>query len=140
MGRALSRYMPVDMAILSIVELVLSFTVIHFMLDLPPIGGTLASGSLLADGAGDLGRLAPGHLGLLKHGNDLATLLALTGIGVTVMTEFRQPEICLDRRRLLVAAGLAGVVAFPMFLFISSGFVQGGTTVRLLWLSKILGV
>jgi exopolysaccharide biosynthesis polyprenyl glycosylphosphotransferase len=131
MGRALSRYVPLDMAILSVIELILSFMVIHFMLEMPAISVPLASAGALADGT----RLSFG-----RHGNDLAAILAIVVIGVTVMTGFRYPEICLDRRRLLVSVCIAGVVAFPMFLLMSGGFVQGSATVRILWLTKILGV
>jgi len=130
MGRALSRYVPLDMAILGLIEIAVSFTVIHLMLSLPSPAAALAGTGLLA-----------GAVAMVTHqGNELAAALALSVGGVTLITGFRQPEICLDRKRLLGAACLAGLVAVPMFLLLSGGFVQGGTTARLLWLGKILGV
>ncbi len=130
MGRALSRYVPLDMAILGVIEIAVSFTVIHLMLSLPSPTAALTPTGLLA-----------GAVTMSTHqGNELAAALALAVGGVTLIAGFRQPEICLDRRRLLGAACIAGIVAVPMFLLLSRGFVQGGTTARVLWLSKILGV
>jgi exopolysaccharide biosynthesis polyprenyl glycosylphosphotransferase len=118
------------MAILSVIEFALSFTVIHFMLEMPSTSGPTVATNQLVDGT----------ISAAYQGNDMAAVLAFIVGGVTLMTGFRQPEVCLDRKRLLAAACIAGVVAFPMFLLMSSGFVQGNTTVRVLWLTKAFGV
>ena len=66
-GRYLSRYLPLDVAILSVIEFVLSFTVIIFTLD-PP----LAAGSLSI-----VNPLTEGTVSTTFAGGDLAAILRL---------------------------------------------------------------
>jgi exopolysaccharide biosynthesis polyprenyl glycosylphosphotransferase len=131
MGRTLSRYLPLDVAILSVIEFVLSFTVIIFTLD-PP----LAAGSLSI-----VNPLTEGTVSTTFAGGDLAAILA-SSIGgvVTLITGLRWPEFCLDRKRQFRAACLAGIVALPMFSLMRGGVVQGSTEVHDLWLTGLFGV
>jgi exopolysaccharide biosynthesis polyprenyl glycosylphosphotransferase len=70
---------------------------------------------------------------------ELAAVLAFLVSGMIVLTGLRQPASRLDRERLLAAACVAGIVAFPMIVPLSHGIVQGRAAVRGPRLIEILG-
>jgi len=99
MGRALSRYVPLDMAILSVIEFALSFMVIHFMLDTPSLTW------VQMEAAVSLG----------SPGNGLAAALAFIVGGASLISGCRHREFYLQPKRLLSTVCLATIIAFPIF-------------------------
>jgi exopolysaccharide biosynthesis polyprenyl glycosylphosphotransferase len=100
MQRALAHYVPREMAVLGLVELILSFMVIYTILELT---GTPA---WLAEGIGSLPGTSAAPAAMLA--------LAITAIGLPI--GLYQPEVCLDRRRLLPATCLAAALIFALLL------------------------
>jgi exopolysaccharide biosynthesis polyprenyl glycosylphosphotransferase len=118
MQRAMAHCVPREMAILGLVEFALSFALVYAALRTstapPAVSGLVATLS----GATPFGTPVFGAL-LFGDGIGLAALIALS-IGVIDLTVgLYQPEICLNPRRLLPAAGLAALFAFAAVLFIS---------------------
>jgi exopolysaccharide biosynthesis polyprenyl glycosylphosphotransferase len=100
MQRAMAQYVPREMAVLGLVEVALSFLVIYIILD---VSGTpdWISGSLR-------NLTAP-----------TAAAAALFAIGISLIAlpiGLYQPEVCLDRRRLLPATSLAAGLIFAALL------------------------
>jgi exopolysaccharide biosynthesis polyprenyl glycosylphosphotransferase len=102
MQRAMAQYVPREMAVLGLVEVSLSFLVIYVILN---VNGTpnWISGSLRS-------LTAP-----------TAAAAAMLALGISVIAlpiGLYQPEVCLDRRRLLPAAGLAAaLICAALLLF-----------------------
>ncbi|HEY1932183.1 MAG TPA: exopolysaccharide biosynthesis polyprenyl glycosylphosphotransferase [Acetobacteraceae bacterium] len=106
MTRVLAHYVSVETAALGVFELALSFLIIDVLLN--AFGGIEVLGASSAVVAGDA--------------TALAALLALTTAGIAATIGLYRPEICLERRRTLVAALTAGIVAFPVLLLVSNGY------------------
>ncbi len=127
MTRALGRHVSPEMILLGLGELALAFLIVYVML-------TAASGSPLpatlprADGAA------------LSAANsfDLAAVLALTIAFAAAAIGLYRPEICLERRRLLMNAMAAGIVAFPAALLVSGGSGISLSQYVAVWLAKVL--
>ena len=67
---------------------------------------------------------------------NLSVMLALTVGAIAVVIGLYRPAVCLERRRLLVNVGIAGILAFPALLLVS-GFLHVDLSVGyLLWLAK----
>src|SRR5262245_5692705 len=122
MTRVLGRMMSLEMAVLGLCELALSFLAIYTILTMP---GALAP---LADTS---------RTGLPDSAN-LAAVLALTIALTAAAIGLYRPEICLERRRLLVNAGVAGILAFPVVLVVSGSFHVGPSRYAVVLLAKIL--
>src|SRR5215469_11252557 len=97
MTRVLGRLMSLEMAVLGLCELALSFLVIYGMLAMPGVLPALAE----ASGVG------AAHAASLGTAN-LAAMLALTIVCTAAAIGLYRPEICIERRRLLINAGVAG--------------------------------
>ncbi len=124
MTRTVGRYVPVEMAVFWLLELLLSFAFIYLMLSAPPLFGR-------------------GGVGLAGLGSELssanhAALLAVTIGGCAVAIGLYRPEICFDRRRLVLNAALAAVVAFPAALAVNHQFSLGLGRAYPIWLTKVL--
>ncbi len=100
MQRAMAHYVPREMAVLGLVELILSFAATYVILQ---TGGTPA---WMAECLGGLPGTSAAPAAMLAFA---ISLIALP-IGLY------QPEVCLDRRRLLPAACLAAVLVFAALL------------------------
>lgn len=124
MGRPPSQSVPADIALLCVIELGLSFVVLQLMLATPYISMPFAAGAI----------------NLIRPGENLAAVIAAFIGLVTIVIGLYHPEIRLNRAKLLGAAGVAGLVAFPLFLIMSAMYVEGSTAARSLWLVRILGV
>jgi len=108
MQRAMAQYVPREMAVLGLVELALSFTVIYLMIQVSAATAWMPE--------------RPGRL----PGNSvaLAALIALSigliGLGLGLY----QPEVCLNRKRLLPATCLAAVLTFAVLLAFGGGLAE----------------
>jgi sugar transferase (PEP-CTERM system associated) len=135
MTRVLGRLMSLEMAALGLCELALSFLVIYGMLQMPDVFPTLVEAS----------NVAAAHAKSHDIAN-LAAVLALTIVLTAAALGLYRPEICAERRRLLLNAGAAGLLAFPAVLIVSGCFNVGWsrhsvlllTKVQLVWLICIL--
>ncbi|WP_428486051.1 exopolysaccharide biosynthesis polyprenyl glycosylphosphotransferase [Rhodopila sp.] len=123
MRRAMSRYVPLDVAVHCVMEFVLSFMVIQHMLDTPDSGILLTNGSI----------------SLMHPVNYLTAVLTFTICAVVVGISSFQSTTRPDTAKLLGAACLAGLTAFPLFMLLSGLFIEGSATARGLWLARILG-
>lgn len=126
MTRVLTRLMVLEMALLGLCELALSFLVIYAMLTMP--GAT----SLQATASGTA------HTGLDTV--NLAGALALTVALTAAAIGLYRPEICAERRRLLINAGVAGLLAFPAVLVVTGILHVGLSRPAVLLLGKVLVV
>jgi sugar transferase (PEP-CTERM system associated) len=126
MNRLLGHFVSTETAVLVVCELALSFLVIYVML------GMLGGAPLIvsADGMGTQ-PAAPVSA-------NLAAVLALTIAGTAAAIGLYRPEICGERRRLLVNAALAGILALPALLIVSRGFHVGMSPRRVILFAKVL--
>jgi exopolysaccharide biosynthesis polyprenyl glycosylphosphotransferase len=109
------------MALLGLFELALSFLLIYTLLSMPVTFDPLPAASPF-----------------LRGSANLAAMLALT-IGATAATiGLYRPEVCLDRKRLLINASIAGFLAFPAVVLVSTGFRLGLTGYDALWVARML--
>ena len=122
MTRMVGRYVPVEMAVLGLLELLLSFAVIYAMTGAPGISR-----------AGNLRWLM-----LNPQSANHAALLAGTIVICAVTIGLYRPEICLDHRRLVLNAAVAAILAFPVALLVSSNFSAGLSRTYSIWLVKVL--
>jgi exopolysaccharide biosynthesis polyprenyl glycosylphosphotransferase len=107
MTRILAQYVSLETAALGLIELILSFLIIEAFLNVVP--GTLPA-------------LAPGAFGLDANLTNLAAIFALITAATATTIGLYRPEVCLERRRLVLTAAMAGFVAFPILLLVSGGF------------------
>ena len=117
MNRIFGQSLSAEMAALCLIEWALTSIVIYALL-------VSATGS---DAMAPLGYAGAGSV---------AIMLALTIGAVAVTIGLYRPEICLERRRLLANASIAGVLAFPALLLVSETLdvnLNGG---YLLWVAK----
>jgi exopolysaccharide biosynthesis polyprenyl glycosylphosphotransferase len=116
MPRAVAHYLPREMAVLGLVELALSFTVIYLVIQTTGI-----------QTAGALAPLPASVEVLPRGGVALAAVLALVIGGIAVTVGLYRPEVCLDRKRLLLATGIAAVLSLIGLLFVGGGTRNGNT-------------
>jgi sugar transferase (PEP-CTERM system associated) len=127
MTRVLGRFVSLEMALLGLCELALSFLVIYAMLNSPAVEPVLF-----------------GHVRLTLPktvANDTASLAALlssTGVLIAAAIGLYRPEICIERRRLLSNASIAGLLAFPAVVVVSGSFNVGLSHYAILWLTKVM--
>jgi len=127
MTRLLGRFVSLEMALLGLCELALSFLVIYSMLTVPGVLSGLEVASSVATVQ------AKAHDAV-----NLAAVLACTIVITAAAIGLYRPEICVERRRLLVNAGIAGLLAFPAALVVSGSFNVDLSRHAILWLSKVL--
>ena len=117
MTRVMGRFVSLEMAILGLCELALSFLVIYTMLT-------------LADTLTGLGQ--PSAV------INLAAVVACTIVLTAATIGLYRPEICVERRRLLLNTGVAGLLAFPAVLVVIGSFHVDLSGHAVLWLGKAL--
>ncbi|MFL5283184.1 MAG: sugar transferase [Rhodopila sp.] len=109
MQRVMAQYVPREMAVLGLVEVALSFTLIYAMIQVSGAPAVVAGAAV----AGSIGH-GPGDSMALA-----ALVASSTGlIGLSI--GLYQPDVCLNRRRLLSTTCLAAVLAFAVLLAFSS--------------------
>lgn len=123
----LGRFVSLEMALLGLCELALSFLVIFAMLNAPGVVPMLLGHSSLA---------TPDAVA--RDTANLAALLACTVVLTAAAIGLYRPEICIERRRLLMNTAVAGLLAFPAVLLVSGTFNVGLSRYAILWLTKVL--
>jgi sugar transferase (PEP-CTERM system associated) len=129
MTRVLGRFVSFEMAVLGLCELALSFLVIYAMLEAPGVLTVLAYAPHM-----------DGSHSVALDGVNLAAILALTVVVTAAAIGLYRPEICVERRRLLINTGVAGILAFPAVLLVSGTYHIGLSAHTVLWLAKVLVV
>jgi sugar transferase (PEP-CTERM system associated) len=125
MARSFGRYLSLEMVLLCLAELFLSFLIIYAMLVSAPVS--------------ELPPAGPGwFLSVRSETANLAAVLAFTIGATSVAIGLYRPELCLERRRLVFYAALAGVVAFPAILLVSQTLQIQLSHYYLLWTLKVL--
>ena len=109
------------------VRLALSFLVIYGTLTLPGAFPALTE-------AQGVGAAQTASLGTAN----LAAVLALTIMLTAAAIGLYRPEICIERRRLLINAGVACLLAFPIVLLVNGSFNIGLPHHAVLLMSKVL--
>jgi exopolysaccharide biosynthesis polyprenyl glycosylphosphotransferase len=122
MQRAAAHYLPREMAVLGMVEFTLSFTVIH---------KTIQIAGLSVARRGLIDMLPRGDIAL-------AVILTLIIGGVALIIGLYRPDVCLDRARLFIAAGVTGIITFAVLLFISGGPPSSFTNGHALDMAEVL--
>jgi sugar transferase (PEP-CTERM system associated) len=122
MARILAQCVSLETAVLGLVELILSFVIIEAFLNVP----------------GGLAALGPMASGLAANLTDVAAMFALITAGIATTIGLYRPEVCLEKRRLVMTAALAGIVAFPILLLVSGSFHIGLTAWVAFWLALVL--
>jgi exopolysaccharide biosynthesis polyprenyl glycosylphosphotransferase len=123
MTRIIAQYVSLETAALGLIELILSFVIVEAFLNVVP-GGHAA--------------LGPVSSGLDANLTDLAIIFAVITAGIATTIGLYRPEVCLERRRLVVTAAVAGLVAFPVLLLVSGSFHIGLTRRVIFWLVLVL--
>jgi sugar transferase (PEP-CTERM system associated) len=124
-ARSFGRYLSLEMVLLCLVELLLSFIVIYAMLvsaAMPEVP-TLGSVSFLS---------------IRPESVNLAAVLAFTIGASSIAIGLYRPELCLQRRHLLLYAAVAGALAFPVILLVSETLQIRLSHYYLLWIMKVL--
>ncbi len=129
MTRVLGRFVSLEMAVLGLCELTLSFLVIYAMLAAPGAVPVLASATRF-----------DGSPSISPDCAILAAVLAVTIVVTAAAIGLYRPEICIERRRLLINTSVAGMLAFPAVLMVSGSFNIGLSRYTVLWLTKVLFV
>lgn len=127
MTRVLGRFVSLEMALLGLCELALSFLVIFAMLNAPGVVPVLFGHE----------RMTP-PAAVAQGTASLAILLSCTVVLTAAAIGLYRPEICIERRRLLINTGVAGLLAFPAVLVVSGSFNVGLSPYAILWLTKVL--
>ena len=127
MTRVLGRMLSLEMAVLGLCELALSFLVIYGMFMLPGVLPALVEAS----------NVGAAHAAKLDIVN-LAAVLAITIVLTAAAIGLYRPEICVERRRLLVNTAVAGILAFPAVMIVSGRFDIGWSRHNVMLLTKVL--
>ncbi len=120
MARALVRWLPMEMALLGLFEFVVSFFSILAMLLTGGAVSPLESGALTRDCL------------------VLAAMLAVTIAGVAATIGLYRPDVCLNRRRLLLTCTVAALLAFPAILLVSGAYRVTLSFDHIVWLARLL--
>lgn len=116
MTRIFGHYISLEMALLGMVELVLSFVLVQLMLVL---AGEFGGGKAALDGPP-------------------AAVLAITIALCAATIGLYRPEILVERRRLLINGAVAALVAFPAIVALSELLSVTLSNAYLLWIAKVL--
>jgi len=122
MTRILAQYVSPATAALGLIEMILSFLIIEAFvyITMDPTGHAAALFPLDADIAA------------------LGVVFAVVTAGIATTAGLYNPNVCLERRRLVSSALVAGIVAFPVLLLMSGSFQIGLTGRVALWLGVAL--
>ena len=123
MTRILAQYVSLETAALGVIELILSFLIVEAFLNIVP---------------GGLAALRPMASGLDANLTILAIIFAVVTAGIATTIGLYRPEVCLERRHVVVTAAVAGLVAFPILLLVSGSFHIDLTRWVIFWLALVL--
>ena len=122
MAHALVRLLPVEMAVLGLFELTLSFVLIFVMLSAGGPATLLESTDLTRDCL------------------VLAAMLTVTIAGIAATIGLYRPEVCLHRGRFTLTGTVAALFVFPAILLISRAWhltLSGGHVMWFAWLTAV---
>jgi len=122
MTRILGQYVSLATATLGLVELVLSFLIVETLLYLTTGPSGFPTAPLPLDS------------GLAFFG----AVFALVTSGIAISIGLYRPEVCLEPRRRIASAAVAGIVAYPVLLLVTGGFQIGLTGRVVLWIAVAL--
>ena len=122
MTRGLAQFLPVEMALLGLFELAVLFVFTYLMLT--------TTGAAMVLGSTDITRDC-----LI-----LAAMLAVTIAGTAATIGLYRPDICLDRRRLLISGTIAALLALPAIMLVSGGFHRSLGAAHIVWLASLLAI
>jgi exopolysaccharide biosynthesis polyprenyl glycosylphosphotransferase len=123
MQRAVAHYPPPQMAVLGAVEFTLSFAVIYAVIQ--------SAGASMA---------LPAIVDVLPRGDMVrAAILTLTIGSIALTIGLYRPEVCRNRKRLLIATGLTAIITFAVLLFVDGGSRNGLTGFNTLCMAEVLG-
>src|ERR1700744_4521984 len=125
MTRILAQYVSLETAALGVIELILSFLIVEAFLNIVP---------------GGLAALRPMASGLDANLTILAIIFSVVTAGIATTIGLYRPEVCLERRHVVVTAAVAGLVAFPILLLVSGSFHIDLTRWVIFWLALVLFV
>jgi sugar transferase (PEP-CTERM system associated) len=138
MQRVIGNYLIREMAILGLVEAILSFAAIYTVINLAGINlaGINLAGINLAGASVTL----PVFVGALPQ-DSLALAAVLTLVtGATGFTiGLYRADVCFDRKRLLVTTGVAAAVAFAVLLALSGGATSRFSAAHAVFIAKLMG-
>jgi exopolysaccharide biosynthesis polyprenyl glycosylphosphotransferase len=124
MQRVIANYVTREMAILGLVEAVLSFAATYTVI-------SLAGASVVL----------PAFVHALPNNRFTIAAFPTLITGITgVIIGLYSAEICRDRRRLLTTAGIAAAVAFAVLMTVSVGTDSRFSTANTLFIAELLGV
>lgn len=123
MTRVFGRYVPVEMAALALIESLVSFAILW--------------GAMSANVSG---HVSWSWTTFDIHLANRAAWLALTIAVCAVTIGLYRLEVCLDRRRLILNASVAAVLAFPAALIVGGQFGDGLTRTYAVAVAKVLVV
>jgi sugar transferase (PEP-CTERM system associated) len=123
MTRILAQYVSLETAALGLFELILSFAIIEAFLIVVP--GVLP----------ELGPIAPS---LDANLTNVAVIFAVVTAAIATTIGLYRPEVCLERRRLVVTAAVAGIVAFPILLLLIGTLHISLSRWVIFWLALVL--
>lgn len=144
MGRVFNNHVSLEMFLLWVVEFFLCFFSFYFLLlpgDAATTSGILSSQPGLARAATSTAPWVGGMLGLHEATANRALLMACAIGMASLAIGLYRPEVCLHTRRLGLNTVVAGLLAFPMVLVVSTAtnidvsFIFGPDA---LWPIKIL--
>jgi len=127
--RILGRLMSLEMAVLGVCELALSFLVIYGVLTWPGVFSALIEAS-------SVGVVHAAKFDIVN----LAAVLAITIVCTAAAIGLYRPEVCVERRRLPINAGVAGLLAFPALFVVSGTYEIGWSRHSVVLLTKVLVV
>jgi len=122
MTRSLAQQVPVEVALLGLFELLLSFLLIHAAL-LTPMGREILAGASPLVSA---------------DGTVVAAVMTLTMVSTAALIGLYRPRVCLEADRLVRYLTTAGLCAFPLLLLVSGALSLGFTMREALGLASIL--
>ncbi len=125
MARSVGRYVSLEMVLLCLGELLLSFVVVYAMLT------TATAPELPAPASTSFFAVRPDTA-------NLAAMLAFTMVGTSGTIGLYRPELFLRRRRFLLYAGVAVVLAYPAVILVSQVLRIRISGYYLLWTLKVL--
>ncbi len=119
MTRTLAQQVPVEVALLGLFELLLSFLLIYAAL-LTPVGAGILAGAFFG------------------NGTVVAAIMTVTMVSIAAVFGLYRPRVCLEADHLVRYLTTAGVCAFPVLLLVAGSLSLGFTPREALGVASIL--
>jgi exopolysaccharide biosynthesis polyprenyl glycosylphosphotransferase len=122
MAQTLLRLLPMEMAILGLIEFSVLFALIFSMLSVGDAAALLQTAQLPADCL------------------ILTAMLAVTIVGTAASIGMYRPTVCLDRRRIILTGTVSALLAFPAILIVGGAWRMTLTPGHVLWLARLIAL